>query len=303
MTLCASPGWQVPLVVAAAVLLQPQLRVHVGATCPAPGKVDPRRLPGPVPIVGPAGDSRETRLHWLKAAMQLLLDQCAGRAPLTPYSDLRLPCAGRDVPDSALGKLDISGGADTAGCMENLRKQPGQQVSFGGQAWPAIWYRYGSRFNSSDRAWLFQQINETAAGAVRNLTNSSSESGAGNVGTDVSYNNMYYMNMVNLALMGEISGNSATTALGYQLIDNWLQYTQSADLHEFSSPTYYWVQINSLYMGYMYAKRPGAKQVFKAILDHTWADVAANYFIPSQIISGPKSRDYDFLYACDPSPC
>ena len=26
------------------------------------------------------------------------------------------------------------------------------------------------------------------------------------------------------------------------------------------------------------------------------ADIAANYFIPSQVISGPKSRDYDFLY-------
>eukprot|EP01052_Picozoa_sp_SAG31_P038063 SAG31_NODE_5015_length_2800_cov_2.011847_2_plen_79_part_00 len=49
-------------------------------------------------------------------------------------------------------------------------------------------------------------------------------------------------------------------------------------------------------MGYLYAKRPGAKAVFKAILDHTWADVAANYFSPSQVLSGPSSRDYDFLY-------
>jgi len=107
---------------------------------------------------------------------------------------------------------------------------------------------------------------------------------------------MYYMNMVNLALLGEIVGNKAAAEMGYRLIDNWLQYTATADLHEFTSPTYYWVQINSLYMGYLYAKRPGAKEIFKAILDHTWADVAANYFIPSQIISGPSSRDYDFLY-------
>ena len=34
----------------------------------------------------------------------------------------------------------------------------------------------------------------------------------------------------------------------------------------------------------------------QAILDHTWADIAANYFIPSQTLSGPSSRDYDFLY-------
>ena len=102
--------------------------------------------------------------------------------------------------------------------------------------------------------------------------------------------------MVNLALMGEIAGNAATTELGYRLIDDWLQYAQTADLHEFSSPTYYWVQINSLYMGYLYARRPGAQAMFRAILDHTWADIAANYFAPSQTISGPKSRDYDFLF-------
>ena len=99
-----------------------------------------------------------------------------------------------------------------------------------------------------------------------------------------------------MALLGEIVGNKEAAEMGYRLIDNWLQYEQTADLHEFTSPTYYWVQINSLYMGYLYAKRPGAKAVFKAILDHTWADVAANYFIPAQTLSGPSSRDYDFLY-------
>lgn len=271
------------------------------APCPADpeGWHDPRRQPsGPDPLVGPSGEDEETRLHWLGQAMQRLIDQCAGRAALTPYADLRLPCGGRDVPDSALGRLDVSAGNDTAGCMAALRRQPGVQVSFGGQAWPAIWYRYHSRFNTSDRAWIWQQINRSAAAAVAvsNATHSAVRAGTGNVGVDVSYNNMYYMNMVNVALMGEIAGNARAAELGYRLIDDWLQYARTADLHEFGSPTYYWVQINSLYMGYMYAKRPGAKALFQAILDHTWADIAANYFIPSQTLSGPKSRDYDFLY-------
>ena len=56
--------------------------------------------------------------------MQLLIDQCDGQAPLTPYADLKLPCGGRDVPDSALGALDISGGRDTAAAMAALRSQP-----------------------------------------------------------------------------------------------------------------------------------------------------------------------------------
>ena len=51
--------------------------------------------------------------------------------------------------------------------------------------------------------------------------------------------------------MGEIAGNKQATDIGYQMVQDWLTYTQSADLHEFSSPTYYWVQVNSLYMGYL----------------------------------------------------
>jgi len=131
---------------------------------------------------------------------------------------------------------------------------------------------------------------------MKNLSHSWVKSAAGNVGVDVSYNNMYYMNMVNTVLMGEIAANRAAADMGYRMVDNWLRYVQIAGLHEFSSPTYYWVQINALYVGYMYAKRPGARALFGAILDHTWADIAANYFAPSQTISGPESRDYDFLY-------
>jgi hypothetical protein len=51
---------------------------------------------------------------------------------------------------------------------------------------------------------------------------------------------------------------------------------------------YYWVQINALYMGYLYARRSGARAVFQAILDHTWADVCASYFAPAQV--GALSR-------------
>ena len=115
----------------------------------------------------------------------------------------------------------------------------------------------------SPAARLFEQMNKTAATTLANATNTSTRSAAGNVGTDVSYNNMYYMNMVNVALLGEIVGNARAAEMGYRLIDNWLQYEQTADLHEFTSPTYYWVQVNSLYMGYLYAKRAGAKAVFK----------------------------------------
>ena len=82
------------------------------------------------PAVGPSNEPLPTRLHWLASAMQRLVDQCAGVAPLTPYADLRLPCGGRDVLGMALSSLDISGGNETARAMRYLRKLPGPEISF-----------------------------------------------------------------------------------------------------------------------------------------------------------------------------
>ena len=148
-------------------------------------------------LLGGRADDEATRLRYLKRAMKLLHDQCEGKVPLTPYSQTTLPCAGRDLVDGALGKLLVSDGADTEGCMEWLKKPgAGPPSSFGGQPWPAIWYTFGERFNESSRAWLFDMMNKTVAATVVNSTNTSTQSAAGNVGTDVSYNNMYYMNMV-----------------------------------------------------------------------------------------------------------
>eukprot|EP01052_Picozoa_sp_SAG31_P038065 SAG31_NODE_5015_length_2800_cov_2.011847_4_plen_114_part_00 len=88
-------------------------------------------------------DDYATRVRYLKMSMKLLHDQCEGKAPLTPFSSLRLPCAGRDLVDGALGKLLLSDGADAEGCMEWLRKPgAGSPSSFGGQPWPAIWYQF-----------------------------------------------------------------------------------------------------------------------------------------------------------------
>lgn len=185
--------------------------------------------------------------------------------------------------------------------------------------------------------------------------------------------------MVNGILFGEILDDPVCIKAGYTLLDNWLEYAAAADIHEFSSPTYYWVQLNALYMGwateifsfsflhwfscifffnfqeiaggrsltytrllpaansfavpwnyprplpikravdspqcmltcahrdsfpttvtvlrrYIYAARPGARQVFGAMLDRTWTDIAASYFAPTNTISGAHSRDYDFMF-------
>ena len=59
-------------------------------------------------------------------------------------------------------------------------------------------------FNASTQQWLLDVMAGEAKAYHSNATHSSSRAGAGDVGTDVSYNNMYYMGMVNGILFGEI---------------------------------------------------------------------------------------------------
>ena len=110
-----------------------------------------------------------------------------------------------------------------------------------------------------------------------------------------SYTNIYLMKTVNLTLMGESVGDTVAADQGYAQLDTWMQYTRDAGIHEFDSPTYYATDLNSLILGYRYAARPGAREKFKRILDYFWTDIATNLLSSRGILSGPHSRDYDFL--------
>jgi hypothetical protein len=111
----------------------------------------------------------------------------------------------------------------------------------------------------------------------------------------VSYTNIFLMKTVNLMLMGEAIGDAEAASDGYSQLDQWIEYTQQNGIHEFDSPTYYSVDLNSLNMGFRFAARPEIRGKFKAILDYFWTDIAANYFSGRRDLAGAHSRDYDFL--------
>jgi hypothetical protein len=111
----------------------------------------------------------------------------------------------------------------------------------------------------------------------------------------VSYTNIFLMKTVNLMLMGEAIGDAEAASDGYRMLDEWIAYTEQNGIHEFDSPTYYSVDLNSLNMGYRFAKRPETRAKFQAILEYFWTDIAANYFAGRQDLAGAHSRDYDFL--------
>ncbi len=111
----------------------------------------------------------------------------------------------------------------------------------------------------------------------------------------VSYTNIFLMKTMNLALIGEAIGDDEAASEGYSMLDQWIEYTRQAGIHEFDSPTYYSVDLDSLMMGYRFSQRAEFRAKCKAILDYFWTDMAVNYFPGRQDLAGAHSRDYDFL--------
>ena len=111
----------------------------------------------------------------------------------------------------------------------------------------------------------------------------------------VSYTNIFLMKTVNMILIAEAIEDRETEAKGRKQLDDWVDYTRHAGIHEFDSPTYYSVDLNSLYMGYLFATDPALRARCKSILDYFWTDMCANFFAGRDKVAGPYSRDYDFL--------
>jgi len=109
------------------------------------------------------------------------------------------------------------------------------------------------------------------------------------------YTNIYLMNTVNMILMGEAVKDMKAAADGYAQLDKWIEYTSEAGIHEYDSPVYYGVDLESLRLGYLLAAQPERKAKFKAILDLYWSDMCVNFFSANKRLAGPQSRNYDFL--------
>eukprot|EP00037_Helgoeca_nana_P029865 m.362599 g.362599 ORF g.362599 m.362599 type:complete len:302 (+) comp28064_c1_seq4:195-1100(+) len=110
---------------------------------------------------------------------------------------------------------------------------------------------------------------------------------------------MWLMATTNTILFAEIAGDTVrgtvAAEVGYTMLEQWASYTERAGVHEFTSPTYTYVQLTALYVGYIHAGRPRGRQLFGWALDLVWSSITANYYGPQSALSGPHSRDYDTL--------
>jgi hypothetical protein len=144
-------------------------------------------------------------------------------------------------------------------------------------------YLYGSELATNFKAALVPKI-QAVFNAMKNRN------------IVVTYTNIFLARAVNSILMGEAINDSAMASQGYAWLDQWIAYTCGSGIHEFDSPTYYYVDLEYLRLGYLYAAGSGAKAKFQYALDYYWQDITSNWFLGRQSLSGPHARDYNFLW-------
>jgi hypothetical protein len=155
-------------------------------------------------------------------------------------------------------------------------------MEFGCQPLGPILTGYGTNLSPEFKKWLRPHIDAVLI-AMRKHN------------VPVTYTNIYLMKAVDFILLGAAIDDQAALWEGVDLLDKWIAYTKQAGIHEYDSPTYYACDLNSLLMGFLFSPDKVTASKFRSVLDYFWQDIAANYFSPTQTMSGAHSRDYDFL--------
>ena len=138
-----------------------------------------------------------------------------------------------------------------------------------------IWKEYGERLPESIRAML-KRMMTNCVGLVKNCN------------TPPKYTNMYLMNIFNLIQLGDILEDKDATAAGYAQFDRFMIYTWEWGIHEYSSPVYTAVQLDTVMMLERFCDLK--KEHAKALLEFYWVYVALNWIPNLNRIGGAESR-------------
>ncbi|MFT3783742.1 MAG: hypothetical protein QM790_17150 [Nibricoccus sp.] len=111
----------------------------------------------------------------------------------------------------------------------------------------------------------------------------------------LSYTNIFLMKAANCIFIGENLSDEPLAQEGYAMFEQWFEYTRENGTHEYSSPTYYGVDLGSLGLLVKYSKNQHVRAEAEKALRFFWTEIAANWFEPFKGVAGAHSRDYDFL--------
>ena len=111
----------------------------------------------------------------------------------------------------------------------------------------------------------------------------------------VTYTNIFIKKSWNAIALGEALDVQDLAEEGYAMFEEWCAYTSNNGFHEYLSPTYYNVDLDSLEKIALHAGRAKERELAEKAIRHLWMDIAANWFDPAERLGGAHSRDYDYL--------
>lgn len=156
-------------------------------------------------------------------------------------------------------------------------------VDFSMRGGALLWLRHRDKVTEPARTRLKTMLDLGVQGSLRHKVRSS-------------YTNIALMNAGNLILLGEALGKPDVAREGYARLEKVLVYTAQAGIHEFSSPTYYGVDLDDLLLIEAFCHDERGRNQARALLRLFWQDIALNYFPPASRYAGPYSRNYDYLH-------
>ena len=112
------------------------------------------------------------------------------------------------------------------------------------------------------------------------------------------YTNIALLNASDLILLGEALGDAHAAAEGERRLDLFIKTLWEEGTHEYVSPTYYGVDVESMMLLEALAQNKETRAVARTLLTFFWHDIAYNWFAPAQRLCGAHSRTYDYVYGC-----
>ncbi|MCX8037503.1 MAG: hypothetical protein N3D11_10755 [Candidatus Sumerlaeia bacterium] len=155
-------------------------------------------------------------------------------------------------------------------------------VEFSMQDASLLWMRHRDRLDSAARERLERLITLSIEGIRRHRV-------------AVSYTNIFLMKIWNCIALGENTNRPDLAQEGYGMLDAWMLYTWENGIHEYLSPTYYAVDLDSLALIAKLSQNARARKQAEIALRYFWTEIAANWFAPCERLGGAHSRDYDYL--------
>jgi hypothetical protein len=189
--------------------------------------------------------------------------------------------------DLATRMQDRDPKSPTYGNLKWYWRDPGvtdrNAVDFCVQDGLAIWLKHRDWLPEATRRSLEQLLVHAIEGCVRHRV-------------PASYTNIALMNAGNLIVLGETFARPEIVEEGCRRLDAFCRWTWAFGITEYSSPTYFGIDLDGLLFIQSHARQESARQQAAALLDLFWTDLALNWFAPAGRLAGAQSRTYDYLH-------